>query len=116
MVAHMRGMNIKMKITKAQLQKIIKEELAQVSEAGKLPPKYLLQSWVKELDKWVRAQFDPKYPLEQSEEGPAIVAALRQVADTLEGAAGSAEAPGGAGPGGGERTPWGGEQAFKRDY
>ena len=109
-----------MQITKHRLREIIKEELTrnkeEIAQVNEGLPSELVKSWVKELDKWVRAQFNPQHPLEQSGEGPAIAAALRQVADMIEGAAGSAEAPGGAGPGGGERTPWGGEQAFKRDY
>jgi hypothetical protein len=83
-----------MKITRGRLKEIIKEEMTRTNE-GDLEmwsddeqssglPQELVKSWVKELDKFVREQFAPDHPLEEGGEAPAIVAALRQVAENIE--------------------------------
>lgn len=108
-------------ITKAQLQKIIKEELTRVNEmsqqkkedAAKKAAMGLLDAAkdMKQAPSHVSASEFGSYVAKQAN----IIMDLLVAMESSRGA-GSAEAPGGAGPGGGERTPWGGEQAFKRDY
>ena len=103
-----------MKITKAQLQKIIKEELARVNEmtqqkkedAAKGAAMALLDA-AKIMEQAPSHDPASRYAQEVAKQANLIMDLLVSMESSR--GAGSAEAPGGAGPGGGE-------QAFKRDY
>jgi len=85
-----------MKITKARLTEIVKGVIAEEAYdcrrglheytgepiSSKEAPE-LIKTWEKEIMGWLQQQFNPQYPLEESQEIPMIVTALDNVRTKL---------------------------------
>ena len=90
-----------MKITRGRLKEIIKEEVNNFKESGgnayhdidpepapsgpnSQLPQELVQSWVKEIHRWIATQWSSDSDFSSvREEKPAIIAALKQVAKEM---------------------------------